>query len=190
MPLRIATLLEGDKFSTLGSFGGGLLIVFHSFVVEPASHSHADSASGPGASRREFLLKAVLGSAHSLSSGLLQGIWTRGFDAALGTVPSGEAGDLSVHGGRAPATRDLFDPKKPRLNELAGSQLPPEFSRPITAMWARWGLVAGQSPNVEASRGPGWVSDWLSHTATCADDLVWIRSCWGTASTTRRASAR
>jgi len=83
---------------------------------------------------------------------------------------------LFMEGG--PSHIDTFDPK-PLVNELAGQSLPPGYKRVITAM----GEV--ESPLLECKRkwaqhGESglWVSDWLPHTATCADDLAVIRSCW------------
>ncbi|MFO1459455.1 MAG: DUF1501 domain-containing protein [Verrucomicrobiota bacterium] len=141
-----------------------------------------DSASGL-ASRREFLLRGGAGFGALALSGLLQGDpLTRGsFDAA----PPGPRFAprakrvifLFMEGG--PSHLDLFDPK-PRLNELAGQPLPPSFSRPITAM-GEVGSPLLASPRTWKRHGDSglWVSDWLPHTATCADDLCVIRSCWG-----------
>ncbi|HIE99829.1 MAG TPA: DUF1501 domain-containing protein, partial [Fuerstia sp.] len=77
-----------------------------------------------------------------------------------------------------PSHIDLFDPK-PLLKKLAGQSLPDSFEKPVTAM----GEV--NSPLLEdkrkwAQHGDSglWISDWLPHTATCADDLAVIRSCW------------
>ena len=44
-----------------------------------------------------------------------------------------------------------------------------EFYSPILASRRRWARH-GQSGL--------WVSDWLPHIATCADDIAVIRSCW------------
>ena len=83
---------------------------------------------------------------------------------------------LFMEGG--PSHIDLFDPK-PLLKKLAGQSLPDSFEKPVTAM----GEV--NSPLLEdkrkwAQHGDSglWISDWLPHTATCADDLAVIRSCW------------
>ena len=84
---------------------------------------------------------------------------------------------LFMEGG--PSHLDLFDPK-PLLNQLAGQKIPDSFQKVITAMGEY------HSPLLECKRtwkqhGQGglWMSDWLPHTATCADDLAVIRSCWG-----------
>ncbi len=84
---------------------------------------------------------------------------------------------LFMEGG--PSHLDLFDPK-PLLNKLAGQKIPESFGRVITAMGEF------DSPLLECKRewkqhggGGLWISDWLPHIATCADDLAVIRSCWG-----------
>ncbi len=84
---------------------------------------------------------------------------------------------LFMEGG--PSHLDLFDPK-PLLNQLAGQKIPDSFQKVITAMGEY------HSPLLECKRtwkqhGQGglWMSDWLPHTATCADDLAVIRSCYG-----------
>ena len=83
---------------------------------------------------------------------------------------------LFMEGG--PSHIDTFDPK-PLLNELAGQTLPKSFKRVITAM----GEI--ESPLLESKRKWSqhgecgmWVSDWLPHTAQCADDLAVLRGCW------------
>ena len=83
---------------------------------------------------------------------------------------------LFMEGG--PSHLDLFDPK-PKLNELAGKSIPPSFNRVITAMGEYDSPIL---PSKRAWKQHGqsglWVSDWLPHTAECADDLTVIRSCW------------
>ncbi|MFG0262949.1 MAG: DUF1501 domain-containing protein, partial [Novipirellula sp. JB048] len=83
---------------------------------------------------------------------------------------------LFMEGG--PSHIDLFDPK-PAIQKLAGKPLPDSFGRVITAMGEF------DSPILESKRkwkqhGEGglWISDWLPHMATRADDLAVIRSCW------------
>ncbi|MBL9175950.1 MAG: DUF1501 domain-containing protein [Verrucomicrobiales bacterium] len=141
-----------------------------------------DSASGL-ASRREFLLRGGAGFGALALSGLLQGdpLPRIGTDA----VPPGPRFAprakrvifLFMEGG--PSHLDLFDPK-PRLNELAGKPLPASFARPITAM-GEVGSPLLASPRTWTRHGDSglWLSDWLPHTATCADELCVIRSCWG-----------
>lgn len=77
-----------------------------------------------------------------------------------------------------PSSLDTFDPK-PLVNRLAGQRIPDsfravitpngEFYSPILPSRRRWARH-GQSGL--------WVSDWLPHIATCADDLAVIHSCW------------
>ena len=77
-----------------------------------------------------------------------------------------------------PSHIDTFDPK-PELDRLAGKPLPPSFKPVITPMGeGRAPLMA--SPRHWKQHGASgiWVSDWLPHIATCADELAVIRSCW------------
>lgn len=135
------------------------------------------------ASRREFLLRGGAGFGALALSGLLQGdpMPRVGSDAA----PPGPRFAprakrvifLFMEGG--PSHLDLFDPK-PRLNELAGQPLPSSFARPITAMGEVGSpLLASPRTWKRHCESGLWLSDWLPHTATCADDLCVIRSCWG-----------
>jgi hypothetical protein len=83
---------------------------------------------------------------------------------------------LFMEGG--PSHIDLFDPK-PLLNELAGNPLPESFGSVITAMGeSRSPLLASRRKWRQHGRGGTWISDWLPHTATCADDIAVVRSCW------------
>ncbi|MSU40147.1 MAG: DUF1501 domain-containing protein [Pedosphaera sp.] len=83
---------------------------------------------------------------------------------------------LFMEGG--PSHIDLFDPK-PLLNRLAGQRLPASFKRPITAMGeAESPLLASPRKWRQHGQGGLWISDWLPHTAQCADDIAVIRSCW------------
>ncbi len=83
---------------------------------------------------------------------------------------------LFMEGG--PSHLDTFDPK-PKLNELAGQKLPESFGPIITAMGeAGSPLLASKRKWKQHGQSGLWVSDWLPHTAGCADDLCVIRSCW------------
>src|SRR5437868_6696400 len=83
---------------------------------------------------------------------------------------------LFMEGG--PSHIDTFDPK-PEVNRLAGQPLPPSFKPVITPMGeGRSPLLASQRKWTQHGQSGTWVSDWLPHTATCADDLAVIRSCW------------
>jgi hypothetical protein len=83
---------------------------------------------------------------------------------------------LFMEGG--PSHLDTFDPK-PELNRLAGQSLPPSFKPVITPMGeGRAPLLASQRKWKQHGQSGTWVSDWLPHIATCADDIAVIRSCW------------
>ena len=83
---------------------------------------------------------------------------------------------LFMEGG--PSHLDTFDPK-PKLNQLAGQSLPASFERVITAMGeVESPLLASRRRWKQHGESGLWVSDWLPHTAQCADDLAVIRSCW------------
>jgi hypothetical protein len=83
---------------------------------------------------------------------------------------------LFMEGG--PSHIDTFDPK-PELDRLAGRPLPPSFKPVITPMGeGRAPLMASQRKWRQHGQSGIWVSDWLPHIATCADDLAVIRSCW------------
>jgi hypothetical protein len=83
---------------------------------------------------------------------------------------------LFMEGG--PSHIDTFDPK-PELNRLAGRPLPPSFRPVITPMGeGRAPLMASPRKWKQHGQSGLWVSDWLPHIATCADDLAVIRSCW------------
>jgi hypothetical protein len=82
---------------------------------------------------------------------------------------------LFMEGG--PSHLDLFDPK-PLINELAGKPIPPSFGRVITAMGEYDSPILGSKRTWKQHGESGlWVSDWLPHTATMADELAVIRSC-------------
>jgi Protein of unknown function (DUF1501) len=81
---------------------------------------------------------------------------------------------LFMEGG--PSHIDTFDPK-PDLDKLAGQPLPSSFKPVILAMGEKNPPLLG-SKRKWAQYGEGglWVSDWLPHMATCADDLCVVRS--------------
>jgi hypothetical protein len=77
-----------------------------------------------------------------------------------------------------PSHIDTFDPK-PELNRLAGHSLPASFTPVITPMGeSRSPLLASRRKWRQYGESGMWISDWLPHIATCADDLAVIRSCW------------
>lgn len=136
-------------------------------------------------SRRDFLLRGAGGFGALALSGMLQS------NPLLAAAARGsEMGSPAPHfpprakrviflfmeGG--PSHLDLFDPK-PKLNELAGQRLPDSFNRPITAMGEiNSPLLACKRTWKQHGQSGLWLSDWLPQTATCADDLCVIRSCW------------
>jgi hypothetical protein len=76
-----------------------------------------------------------------------------------------------------PSHIDLFDPK-PLLNELSGKPLPDSFGTLITAMGeSRSPLLASKRQWVQAGKNGLWMSDWIPHHHTIADDIAVIRSC-------------
>jgi hypothetical protein len=75
-----------------------------------------------------------------------------------------------------PSHLDTFDPK-PALQKFAGQPLPPSFKPVILAMGEKNPpLLASQRKWAQHGAGGLWVSDWLPHLATCADDLCVVRS--------------
>ncbi len=83
---------------------------------------------------------------------------------------------LFMEGG--PSHLDLFD-RKPLLNQLAGKPIPDSFAEVITAMGEmRSPLLACKRKWKQHGESGLWMSDWLPHTAQCADDLAVIRSCY------------
>jgi hypothetical protein len=83
---------------------------------------------------------------------------------------------LFMEGG--PSHIDLFDPK-PELQRLAGQKLPSSFRPVITSMGESDApLLASRRRWAQHGQSGLWISNWLPHMATCADDLAVIRSCW------------
>jgi len=83
---------------------------------------------------------------------------------------------LFMEGG--PSHIDLFDPK-PAIRRLAGQPLPASFERVITAMGEFESPVLPDRRRWKRHGQSGlWISDWLPHIATCADELAVVRSCW------------
>jgi len=81
---------------------------------------------------------------------------------------------LFMEGG--PSHIDTFDPK-PELDRLAGKPLPSSFKPVILAMGEKNPpIMASQRKWAQYGEGGLWVSDWLPHMATCADDLCVVRS--------------
>ncbi len=83
---------------------------------------------------------------------------------------------LFMEGG--PSHLDTFDPK-PDLTRLAGQPLPSSFKPVITPMGEyNAPLLAPKRKWAQYGESGMWVSDWLPHTAECADDLCLLRGCW------------
>lgn len=133
--------------------------------------------------RRDMLLRGGAGFGALALSGLLSQ------EAAADTQPASplkakkphhkptakSAIFLFMEGG--PSHIDLFDPK-PLLQKLAGKPLPDSFERVITAMGEMESPVLADKRKWKQHGQSGlWISDWLPHIATCADDLAVIRSC-------------
>ncbi|MBI2803884.1 MAG: DUF1501 domain-containing protein [Planctomycetes bacterium] len=77
-----------------------------------------------------------------------------------------------------PSHLDTFDPK-PLVNRLAGQRIPDSFRPVITPMGEFYSpILASRRRWARHGQSGLWVSDWLPHIATCADDLAVIRSCW------------
>ncbi len=78
----------------------------------------------------------------------------------------------------APSQLDLFDPK-PRLNELHGQPLPDELLDKVRfAFIKKESAVLMGSPRKWSKHGKSGMdfSDFLPHVATCADDILMVRS--------------
>jgi hypothetical protein len=83
---------------------------------------------------------------------------------------------LFMEGG--PSHIDLFDPK-PELQKHAGEKLPASFGKVITPMGTGGNtLLATKRKWAKYGKAGLDVSDWLPHTAKCADDLCILRACW------------
>jgi hypothetical protein len=151
----------------------------------PANIPHVEL---PG-TRRDFLVRAGGGFGAVALTYLLQADRLRA-NAPVGNAPGSPLAPRRPHfpakakaciflfmeGG--PSHIDTFDPK-PKVNEMAGKPLPPSVGKIITAM-GEFGspLLACKRKWQKHGQGGLWVSDWLPHIATCADDLAVIRSCW------------
>ncbi len=84
---------------------------------------------------------------------------------------------LFMEGG--PSQLDTFD-RKPLVNQLAGKPLPASFTEPLTAMGEKGSpILASQRTWAHHGQSGLEISDWFPETATHADDLAVIRSCYG-----------
>lgn len=136
--------------------------------------------------RREMLLQSGTGFGALALAGMLGQSASAGESAG---APSPLMSKLTHHPAQAksviflfmeggPSHIDTFDPK-PEIQKLAGKPLPASFGRVITAM-GEFDSPVLESKRTWKQHGEGglWVSDWLPHMATRADDLAVIRSCW------------
>jgi len=134
-------------------------------------------------SRRDFLLRAGGGFGALALVDLLAGraAGAAGVDPMASRTGHHKARARSViflfiEGG--PSHLDLFD-RKPLLNKLAGQPLPESFGTVLTAMGEHHSpLLACPRKWKRHGESGLWVSDWLPHVATIADELTVIRSCW------------
>ena len=77
----------------------------------------------------------------------------------------------------APSHLDLFDPK-PEMKRWEGRSLPPSMTRDLKLAFIKPNAKIWASPRVFTRHGESRTefSDFLPHTATCADDICMIRS--------------
>ncbi len=134
------------------------------------------------ACRRDFLLSTGSGfGAVALSALTGEGLLgTPSENLATSKIPHrlGQAKNiifLFMEGG--PSHLDLFDPK-PLLQKLAGKRMPDSFERPVTAMGeVNSPLLPSKRKWKQHGESGLWISDWLPHHSSIADDLCVIRSC-------------
>jgi len=138
-------------------------------------------------SRRDMLVSAGLGFGGLALASLLGGQASAadsGVPESAGKLSDGKPHHpqraksiifLFMEGG--PSHIDTFDPK-PALEKFAGKPLPSSFKPVILAMGEKNPpIMASQRKFKQHGEGGLWVSDWLPHTAECADDLCVVRSC-------------
>ncbi len=83
---------------------------------------------------------------------------------------------LFMEGG--PSHVDLFDPK-PELTKQHGKPLPASFGKVLTPMGTGGNnLLASTRKFAKHGKSGLDFSDWMPHTAKCADDLTLLRACW------------
>ena len=131
--------------------------------------------------RRDFLLRSGAGFGSLALTHLLQGT---SFATAINPLSAKKAPlpakaksciFLFMDGG--PSHLDTFDPK-PLLNKLSGKPMPKSFGSVNTGMGESHTPILGSKRHwKQHGHGGIWMSDWLPHLGTCADDLAVIRSC-------------
>ncbi len=78
-----------------------------------------------------------------------------------------------------PSQIDLFDPK-PALEKWHGKQLPEATGRPKSQFTSGKETVLASTRKFKQHGQSGqWVSDLMPHLAECADDICFLKSCWG-----------
>ncbi|MFM1801054.1 MAG: hypothetical protein RJA81_406 [Planctomycetota bacterium] len=126
-------------------------------------------------SRREFLSQCGVGFGSLALAGLAAAEQSQNLPEPHHRPLAKNVIFLFMEGG--PSHLDLFDPK-PLLNQLAGQTIPESFGKVITAMGEMTSpLLACKRKWKQHGQSGLWVSDWLPHIASCADDLAVIRSC-------------
>ena len=144
--------------------------------------------------RRNFLTSTASGLGMAALGGMLTGDGVLSPATALGADASSTAANsLSVKPPHfapkaknciflfqagAPSHLDLFDPK-PKLNELDGKPLPKEMLEKVRfAFIKKESAVLLGSPRQWSKHGECGMdfSDFLPHIATCADDILMVRS--------------
>ena len=154
-----------------------------------ASNNIGCNRIDPVYSRREMLLKSGAGFGALALSYLLrdnslfaQPGPSRGSARPLAARPTHFAAKAKsvifcfMEGG--PSHIDTFDPK-PLVNRLAGQRIPDSFRPVITPMGEFYSpILPSRRRWTQHGQSGLWVSDWLPHIATCADDIAVIRSCW------------
>jgi hypothetical protein len=129
-------------------------------------------------SRRDFLWQAGAGFTGLALATLLAEDGLAAEPEATATYPARARSVIFLFMEGGPSHLDTFDPK-PLLNELAGKPLPPSFKPVVTPMGEFHSpVLAPKRKWARHGQGGLWISDWLPHIATCADDLTVIRSCW------------
>lgn len=143
-------------------------------------------------SRRQFLRRAGGGFGWLALTALLhsQGFLASPLRAALGRTNSPLLPKTPHHSPRAasviflfmsggPSHLDLFDPK-PELEKLAGQPIPESFGMFKTRRAvAKNKLMGTRRPFHQHGQSGIEVSEFLPHTAQCADDLCLLRGCYG-----------
>ena len=132
--------------------------------------------------RRDFLFRSGAGFGALALSHLLQGTsfadLVNPLAAKKAPFPLKAKSCIFLFMDGGPSHLDTFDPK-PLLNKLAGKPVPKSFGPVHTGMTESHAPILGCKRRwKQQGKGGIWMSDWLPHLATCADDLAIIRSCF------------